>query len=159
MNKVDESSMDEFRAAPADPAGGAAETRPEWDGRDGLEAASAVEDLVGRAGMPLQPGVPPLTSDEPIVGALRQIFDPEIPVNIYDLGLVYDITRSDNGDVSIRMTLTAPGCPVAGEMPDEVALTVSRVPGVGIVEVYMVWDPPWSPERMSENARMLLDYF
>ena len=79
--------------------------------------------------------------------------------NIYDLGLIYDILRSEDGDVKIRMTLTAPGCPVAGELPTEVAETVARVRGVGVVEVYLVWDPPWSPDNMSEAARMILDYF
>ncbi|MBN2752400.1 MAG: DUF59 domain-containing protein [Rhodospirillaceae bacterium] len=117
------------------------------------------EDLVGRAGLPLQPGMPPVASDEPIIAALREVHDPEIPVNIYDLGLIYDVLRSDDGDVKIRMSLTAPGCPVAGEMPEEVAQTVARVRGVGMVEVYLVWDPPWTPDCMSEDARMLLDYF
>jgi len=129
------------------------------DGADALADALGGDDLVGRAGMPLQPGMPPVDSDEPIIAALREVHDPEIPVNIYDLGLIYDILRSEDGDVKIRMTLTAPGCPVAGELPEEVALTVSRVPGVGIVEVYLVWEPPWSPDCMTEAARMLLDYF
>ena len=102
------------------------------------DALSGDQDLVGRAGLPLQPGMPPVDSDEPIVEALREVHDPEIPVNIYDLGLIYDILRSEDGDVKIFMTLTAPGCPVAGELPTEVAETVARVRGVGVVEVYLV---------------------
>lgn len=155
-----EFSMDEFSNSETKPV----ETEKE-DWSDDIEDASAAaetmadEDLVGRAGLPLQPGMPPVDSDEPIVAALRDVHDPEIPVNIYDLGLIYDVLRSDDGDVKIRMTLTAPGCPVAGEMPIEVAETVARVRGVGIVEVYLVWNPPWTPDCMSEEARMLLDYF
>lgn len=158
MAEGNDFSMDEFTKP--------AETPPKDEGwSDDIADASAeaeamgADDLVARAGLPVQPGLPSLDTDEPIIEALRQVHDPEIPVNIYDLGLIYDILRSQDGDVKIRMTLTAPGCPVAGELPIEVAETVARVRGVGIVEVYMVWDPPWSPDSMSEGARMLLDYF
>lgn len=92
-----------------------------------------------------------------IIDALMQVKDPEIPVNIYDLGLIYDINRHDTGDVSITMSLTAPGCPVAGEMPGQVARAVAELADVGAVDVSLVWDPPWSPERMSEDAKMALD--
>jgi len=91
---------------------------------------------------------------EPIIAALREVYDPEIPVNIYDLGLIYQINISPEGDVAIDMTLTAPACPVAGMMPLMVKDAVANVEGVGQIEVEMVWDPPWSPECMSEEARL-----
>jgi FeS assembly SUF system protein len=98
-----------------------------------------------------------LTDD--IVAALKTVYDPEIPVDIYELGLIYKIDVADNKDVSIDMTLTAPACPVAGEMPGWVKEAVTRVPGVGEVTVNMVFDPPWTPERMSEEARLELNMF
>ena len=111
-----------------------------------------------RAGAPLPEGVAPADEDA-VVEALRSVFDPEIPVNIYDLGLVYDTTIAANGNVKVVMTLTAPACPVAGEMPHQVAEAVAAVPGVGEVEVELTWEPPWSPVRMSEVARVALDWF
>ena len=94
-----------------------------------------------------------------MVEALKTVHDPEIPVNIYDLGLIYGLEIFDEGSVKIDMTLTAPACPVAGEMPGMVAKAVAGVPGVGEVEVQLVWEPQWTPERMSEEARLLLDMF
>lgn len=93
---------------------------------------------------------------EPIVAALRNVHDPEIPVNIYDLGLIYTIGIAPNGDVDIDMTLTAPACPVAGMMPIMVRDAVARVDGVGEVRVELVWDPPWGQENMSDEARLQL---
>lgn len=93
---------------------------------------------------------------EPIIAALRQVHDPEIPVNIYDLGLIYRIEIADNGDVDVDMTLTAPACPVAGMMPVMVKDAVKRVDGVGEVAVELVWDPPWSPDAMSDEAKLTL---
>ena len=89
--------------------------------------------------------------------ALRTVHDPEIPVNIFDLGLIYDVDRKQNGDVYITMSLTAPGCPVAGEMPGQVARAVADADGVGAVTVELVWEPAWSPDQMSEDAKMALD--
>lgn len=89
-----------------------------------------------------------------VVDALRTVYDPEIPVNIYELGLVYDVRIGKEGEVEIDMTLTAPGCPVAGEMPGMVEEAVGSVPGVRSVKVELVWDPPWEPSRMSEIARL-----
>jgi len=94
-----------------------------------------------------------------VIEALRTIFDPEIPVNIYDLGLVYDIDIGPQGEVLIRMTLTAPGCPVAQSFPGTVEYEVMQVPGVTQATVDLVWDPPWSPEQMSEAARLQLGFF
>jgi FeS assembly SUF system protein len=92
-----------------------------------------------------------------VIDALKTVHDPEIPVNIYDLGLIYDIIRHDNGDINITMSLTAPGCPVAGEMPGQVAEAVAAVPAAGLVHVDLVWEPGWTKDRMSEDARLALD--
>ncbi|AJA07935.1 hypothetical protein SKP52_05040 [Sphingopyxis fribergensis] len=92
---------------------------------------------------------------EAVVSALKDIFDPEIPVNIYDLGLIYNV-EIDEGHVVVTMTLTTPHCPVAESMPAEVELRVGAVPGVGDAEVNLVWDPPWSPQNMSDEARLEL---
>jgi FeS assembly SUF system protein len=93
---------------------------------------------------------------EEVIRALRTVYDPEIPVNIYDLGLIYALDVDPAGRVSIRMTLTAPNCPVAGSMPGKVEAAVRAVAGVGDVRVELVFDPPWSPARMSEDARLAL---
>jgi FeS assembly SUF system protein len=98
-----------------------------------------------------------LTAD--IVAALKTVFDPEIPADIYELGLIYRIDIDDDRNIAIDMTLTAPGCPVAGEMPGWVENAVSLVPGVGNVAVNMVFDPPWDPSRMSDEARVALDWY
>ncbi len=95
---------------------------------------------------------------EPVVEACRTVFDPEIPVNIYDLGLVYTIAIDAESAVDIQMTLTAPGCPVAGEMPGWVQDAVESVPGVRQVNVNMVFDPPWGMEMMSDEARLELGF-
>ncbi len=90
------------------------------------------------------------------VEALRTCYDPEIPVNIYDLGLVYEIKAERSGDVYVRMTLTAPTCPVAGTLPPEVEAKIKEIPGVKSVKVDLVWDPPWDMTKMSEAARLQL---
>ena len=91
-----------------------------------------------------------------IVAALRGIYDPEITVNIYDLGLIYDISIDNDGRVDIRMTLTSPACPVAGSLPGQVEQVVRDVSGVSDATVELVWDPPWTQERMSEAAQLEL---
>lgn len=111
-----------------------------------------------RAGAPRDLQVP-VAGEEAVIEALRSVYDPEIPVNIYDLGLIYDLKVAESGDVAIKMTLTAPACPVAGSMPREVAERVALVEGVGEVEVTMTWDPPWTPANMSEVAKVALDMF
>jgi FeS assembly SUF system protein len=93
---------------------------------------------------------------ESVVDALKEIFDPEIPVNIYDLGLIYNVEVSDDGDAKVTMTLTTPHCPVAESMPAEVELRVSAVPGVRTADVDLVWDPPWDPQKMSDEAKLEL---
>ena len=109
-------------------------------------------------GEPLPPGTP-VASEAEAVEALHTVYDPEIPVDIYELGLIYELEIAETGDVAVVMSLTAPGCPVAGEMPGQVAEAVAGVAGVGRVEVRLTWDPPWTPERMSEDARLALGMF
>lgn len=92
-----------------------------------------------------------------IVEAIKTVYDPEIPINIYDLGLIYKINQSDNGDIHIDMSLTAPGCPVAGVLPQQVADAVANIDGIGKVEVEIVWEPAWTIDRLSEDAKMILE--
>jgi FeS assembly SUF system protein len=94
-----------------------------------------------------------------LIAALKTVYDPEIPVDIYELGLIYKVDVADNKDVTIDMTLTAPGCPVAGEMPNMVTDAIKTVKGVGEVKVNMTFDPPWTPEHMSEEAKLELNMF
>ena len=108
------------------------------------------------AGTPLERPAP---ADEALViAALKTVKDPEIPVNIYDLGLIYEVLCQATGDVKISMSLTAPGCPVAGEMPQMVADALAQIDAVGRVSVTLVWSPAWTPERMSEDAKLALDF-
>ena len=102
------------------------------------------------------PGEPGGALYEAVVDSLKEIFDPEIPVNIYDLGLIYGVDVSEDGHVAVTMTLTTPHCPVAESMPAEVELRVGSVPGVGHAEVNLVWDPPWDPQKMSDDAKLEL---
>jgi FeS assembly SUF system protein len=94
-----------------------------------------------------------------LVTALKTVFDPEIPVDIYELGLIYKVDVADNKDVIVDMTLTAPACPVAGEMPGMVKSALENVDGIGEITVNMTFDPPWTPERMSEEAKLELNMF
>ena len=91
-----------------------------------------------------------------VVDALKSIYDPEIPVDIYELGLIYDVEVSEDGDATVTMTLTTPHCPVAESLPQEVELRVLSVPGIRDAEVKLVWDPPWDPSKMSDEARLEL---
>jgi len=93
---------------------------------------------------------------EQVIAALRKVFDPEMPVNIYELGLIYDCAVDTDGAVAIRMTLTAPNCPVAGTLPGDVERAVRAVPGVTGVKLELVFDPPWTKARMSEAAKLAL---
>lgn len=92
-----------------------------------------------------------------IVEAIKTVYDPEIPINVYDLGLIYKINQEDGGNLHIDMSLTAPGCPVAGVLPQQVADAVATLDGVGKVEVEVVWEPAWTLERLSEDARVMLE--
>ena len=121
-------------------------------GDGGMEGFSA------EAGSPLPEGTA-TAPKETVVEALRTVHDPEIPVNIYDLGLIYDIDIASDGSVAVVMTLTAPGCPVAGEMPGQVAEAVAGVGGIGEVLVTLTWEPAWTPDNMSEDAKLALGLF
>ena len=101
-------------------------------------------------------GEPGGATYDAIIDALKDIYDPEIPVNIYDLGLIYNVEVTDAGHAVVTMTLTTPHCPVAESMPGEVELRVGAVPGVGHAEVNLVWDPPWDPQKMSDEAKLEL---
>lgn len=106
--------------------------------------------------------VQPFTTEdltEDVIEMLKTIYDPEIPVNIYELGLIYGIDVSESGNVVIKMTLTAPGCPVAQTFPGDIENKVSSVAGVNKVHVELVWDPPWTREKMSEAAQLQLGMF
>lgn len=102
------------------------------------------------------PGEPGGELHDAVIAALKEIFDPEIPVNIYDLGLIYGVEITDDADAIITMTLTTPHCPVAESMPGEVELRAASVPGVRDAEVSLVWDPPWGPDKMTDEARLEL---
>ncbi|TDK51726.1 SUF system Fe-S cluster assembly protein [Antarcticimicrobium luteum] len=108
------------------------------------------------------PLIAPSTVDHPlyeqIVEACRTVYDPEIPVNIYELGLIYTIEINDQNEVHIIMTLTAPGCPVAGDMPGWIVEAIEPVPGVKQVDVDLTWEPPWGMEMMSDEARLELGF-
>ena len=113
--------------------------------------------VVAKSGEPRASG--PAPSREGIVEALKTVYDPEIPVDIYELGLIYDLDIAETGNIRINMTLTAPGCPVAGILPQQVADAAASVTESGEVEVYLVWDPPWDMEKMTEEAKLALGFF
>ena len=104
----------------------------------------------------LDPAAPGGDLQEAVIEALKSIYDPEIPVDIYELGLIYDVAVDADGDAVVTMTLTTPNCPVAESMPGEVELRVLSVPGIRDAEVKLVWDPPWDPSKMSDEARLEL---
>jgi FeS assembly SUF system protein len=148
--KVTTETTDAPAAAPAltpsensAPAAAAAEAKAE---SAAAQTSAIPEDELAR-----------ITDD--IVSALKTVYDPEIPADIYELGLVYKIDIEDDRTVKIKMTLTAPGCPVAGEMPGWVQNAVGAVEGVSDVEVDMVFDPPWTPDRMSEEAQVAVGWY
>ena len=121
--------------------------------KDGPAAEEGTEAI---AGLALAPDAK-IASVAQVIDALKTVFDPEIPVNIYDLGLIYKHEVDQKGDCDILMTLTAPACPVAGEMPMQVANVVAAVEGIGIAKVTLTWSPPWDRDLMSEDAKMALD--
>lgn len=98
-------------------------------------------------------------SEEALIAACASVYDPEIPVNIYELGLIYTIDINDAGEVKVEMTLTAPACPSAQELPEQVRDAILAVPGVATCDVEVVWDPPWDQSRMTEDARLALNMF
>jgi FeS assembly SUF system protein len=144
VNKPPRARVEDALDADAAPAHEAPRSR---DYLEGFLAAKPADNAPGGAGSDLQADV---------IEALREIFDPEIPVNIYDLGLIYGVEVDDNSDATVTMTLTTPHCPVAETMPGEVELRVSSVPGIRDAEVVLVWEPAWGPHKMSDEARLEL---
>ncbi len=124
-----------------------------------LESSGAVATATAATADLSETSTDPSEVENEIVEALKTVFDPEIPVNIYELGLIYDIDIQAEGVVQVKMTLTSPGCPVAGSLPGEVKDKVAGVPGVTSVDVELVWDPTWNPSMMSEAARLELGMF
>jgi FeS assembly SUF system protein len=132
-----------------------------------LEMTEKIQVSEERTVAPEAPAEEPAATQAPehdqlkddLVAALKTVFDPEIPVDIYELGLIYRLDVDPERNVEVDMTLTAPGCPVAGDMPGWVENAVSSVPGVGLVKVNLVFDPPWDPSHMSDEARLALNMF
>ena len=125
----------------------------------GLDAEGAMQqDYTAYAGSKLGSGVKKSTKEE-VIEALRTVSDPEIMINIWDMGLIYRIDIKDDGDIDIDMTVTAPTCPVAGILPQQAADAVAALDGVGIVTVKVVWEPAWTIENMSEEARAMFEFF
>jgi FeS assembly SUF system protein len=132
------------------------------DTRSDEGASSGSNQTVVAAQTPPTSAMPPEELEafgNELIAALKTVYDPEIPVDIYELGLIYKVDVADNRDVTVDMTLTAPGCPVAGEMPNMVRDALLGVPGIGEVTVNMTFDPPWTPDRMSEEAKLELNMF
>ena len=123
-----------------------------------MEIQEQMKDFVATAGQS-KPADEKNASEADVVEALKTVCDPEIMINVYDMGLIYNIEIRDNGDVFIAMTLTAPGCPVAGILPQQVADAVALVEGTGKVEVHIVWEPAWTMERLSDDARAMIELF
>lgn len=128
-------------------------------GAMGLADPQPPEDFVAYSGTP-KPADEPVAAKEAVIEALKTVSDPEIMINIYDMGLIYKIAvNPENGDVYIEMSVTAPTCPVAGILPQQAADAVALVEGTGKIEVKVVWEPAWTPERMSDDAKALIELF
>lgn len=122
------------------------------------KAAEVATEATAEATAPAEPAVNRTHLEGRVIEAISSIFDPEIPVNIYELGLIYDIEITPQADVVIEMTLTSPACPVAGSLPGDVEKAVAAAEGVRAADVRLVWDPPWTPDRMTEGAKLELGF-
>ena len=120
------------------------------------EQVQPLQNFIAYAGDSLKDSQPKAKMFD-IVEAIKTVSDPEIPINVYDMGLIYKIDQQDNGDLSIDMTLTAPTCPIAGVLPQQVADVAASVTGVGKVEVKLIWEPAWTPDKMTEEAKVMLE--
>lgn len=120
------------------------------------DAPTELPEYIAYAGTELTQGAEKAKMFD-IVEKIRTISDPEIPLNVYDMGLIYKIDQRDNGDIYIEMTVTAPTCPIAGELPQQVADALTEVAGTGRIEVKIVWEPAWTPERMTDEAKEMLE--
>jgi FeS assembly SUF system protein len=150
MNEAGKIAMEEVEGVALPPRARVEDAGAEPRRRDYLDG------FLAQAPAPLAGTEPGGALYEAVIEALKEIYDPEIPVNIYDLGLIYGVDVTGDGHVAIIMTLTTPHCPVAESMPGEVEMQVGTVPGVGAVEVELVWDPPWDPQKMSDEAKLEL---
>ena len=151
MNEESRISVEEVDAVEAPPRARVEGPRETFERkRDYLEGFLAQKPQA------LSGGEPGGALYEAVVEALKDIYDPEIPVNIYDLGLIYGVEVTGDGHAAVTMTLTTPHCPVAESMPAEVELRVGSVPGVSVADVNLVWDPPWDPQKMSDDAKLEL---
>ena len=150
MNQEHKIEIEEVAEAPKPPKAGVSDT---FERKRDYLAGFLTQEPKPAEPAPAEPG-----GDiyEAVIEALKEIYDPEIPVNIYDLGLIYDVQVSPENHVKVLMTLTTPNCPVAESMPGEVELRVGAVPGVGDAEVELVWDPPWDPQKMTDEAKLEL---
>ncbi len=150
MNDERSFSIEEVDAVAPPPKARVEDVTPEPRRRDYLDG------FLAQKPEPVGSGEPGGDIYEAVVASLKEIYDPEIPVNIYDLGLIYGVEVADNGHVVVSMTLTTPNCPVAESMPAEVELRVGAVAGVSTADVNLVWDPPWDPQKMSDEAKLEL---
>lgn len=163
MNEERKIEVEEVDAAPTPPR---AKVEDAVDADTGSEPETAAQKLdrkkdylegfLSKAPASPEQAGPGGALQQAVIDALKEIYDPEIPVNIYDLGLIYGVEVDDESDVTVIMTLTTPHCPVAETMPGEVELRAGSVPGVRHAEVELVWDPPWGPDKMTDEARLEL---
>ncbi|WP_294393591.1 SUF system Fe-S cluster assembly protein [uncultured Sphingomonas sp.] len=152
MNEERKIVVEELSEAPSAPPKARVEDAETGEGR----TRDYLSGFLAEQPRPLAGNEPGGNLYEAVIDALKEIYDPEIPVNLYDLGLIYGVDVTGDGHVSITMTLTTPHCPVAESMPGEVELRVGSVPGVGLCDVNLVWDPPWDPQKMSDEAKLEL---
>lgn len=121
-----------------------------------IETETPLPEYTAKAGKTLTQGATKAKMYD-VIEKIRTVYDPEIPINVYDLGLVYNINQTDDGDLFIEMTLTAPTCPIAGVLPQQVADAVAEIEGVGAVEVKLVWEPAWTMDRLTDEAKEILE--
>jgi FeS assembly SUF system protein len=145
----------ESKIAPAETPDAPSPTQRPVVTREQVRTKDYLETFLAMEPETVAPAAPGGDLYEGVIDALKSIFDPEIPVNIYDLGLIYGV-EIDGGHADVTMTLTTPHCPVAESMPGEVELRVGAVPGIGSATVHLVWDPPWDPNKMSDEAKLEL---
>ena len=128
------------------------------DNSSAAQEVVPLQDFVAYAGTDLDENVKKAEMAD-IIASIRTVFAPEIPINVYDMGLIYHIHQQENGDVHIDMTLTAPTCPIAGVLPQQVADAVAATNGIGKVEVKLVWEPAWTPDKLTDEAKEMLELF
>ncbi len=158
MNEESRIRTEEVESVPPPPRArvGDADAGAETAGEKLARKRDYLEGFLQQQPAQVPGGEPGGALHDAVIDALKDIYDPEIPVNIYDLGLIYGVEVGEDGHVAVTMTLTTPHCPVAESMPGEVEMRVGSVPGVGLVDVNLVWDPPWDPMKMSDEARLEL---